>query len=1604
MRVQRRASLMAFHGLSASRSVGLLERDFGSVVAGASGNPAVSVAHAGRLVRYLSDYRALVRGRGGRLAVESSTAPLRVAGEGGERPVDLALKAGSAGFAPVAPVAGVSIAKASAAGVAVGGSGLRVTLEGADVSGRVVGSQSVFFASVGRDVDASVSPTIHGAEFFAVLRSRLSPEQVRYRVSLPAGASVQGAAGGGAAVVRGGVVLAEIKPPSARDAQGSPVPVSMQLAGDELVLTVAHRRLSVAYPVLVDPTVTVPFGGLTPKTEFNAIYKSFIAWTHGAFFVSAPSTGFPIEVAPGTFVGGGIEGELSIPVSQTMWLETAELLGVSAVKLESPPTGHGTLWDLAVCNKTTGPEAGAPPSSVVFHWETPSSEPCYGLPRIGISVVLSGVEVGETKASDGGSLSVESVVFKIQPNPQEEEEVESESYGIANPATPHSKPCLLGEPVNCATGNQVESQTDLSVGGRGPGLGVTRTYNSRRASIQNRTPSMPPGPFGYGWTGPANAHLVRIDRCVGSLSIGNVSGSRWCGWPSVTVYEDNGSSANFLVTEGKYEAVSPLVKATLTKEGGNYVYTLPNQRKLTFNESGQLTARTDRNGNTTSVAWSPEGLVESISDAAGRKLTFAYNAEKEVASITDPMGHVVKYGYESQNLTSVTEPGEASPRWRFKYNTEHELTEMIDGRGNTVTTEYEEHRVVKQKDALGRERKWKYAEAEGGGTETKSTEPNGAVTVEKFDPWLQPKSVTHASGTGLAATTTMEYDTNENLVKVTDPNKHVTKYGYNTTGDRTSELNAAGNEAKWTYNTTHDVLTSTTPDGETTTIKRDSHGNPETIERPAPGATTQATKYKYASNGDLESVEDPLKRVTKYEYDSYGDRTAETDPEGDKRTWGYNEDSQETSTVSPRGNVEGVEASKYTTKLELDAQGRLLKLTDPLGHTTKYAYDANSNVESKTDANANKTKYTYDADNELTLTEMPKGNTTETGYDSEGQVTSQTDGDKHVTKYVRNLLEQVTEIVDAKERKTTKEYDTAGNLKAITDALGRTTSYTYDAASRPKEITYSDGKTPAVKYEYNGDGKMTHMTDGTGESTYKYDELDRLTEAQNGHGEKASYEYDLANEQTKLTYPNGKAITREYDKAGRLSKVTDWLGGATKFAYDRDSDQTATTFPSGTSDEDKYTFDEADQLSETKMSKGAETLASLIYTRDNDGQLKGATSKGLPGEEKPAYEYDTDNRLTKGAATSYQYGGGNNPIKIGTGSYTYDKADEIEAGPSLKYEYNAMGQRTKTTPTPGPATTYGYDQAGNLISVERPAEGETSAIKDTYAYNGNGIRASQTSSGVTTYLAWDMSTPLPLVVASGLNSFIYGPNELPIEQINTTGGTVFYLHHDQQGSTRLATGTTGKTEASYTYDAYGNQTGHTGTITAPLGYDAQYTSSDTGLIYLRARVYDPKTVQFLSVDPAEAVTRSPYFYTNDNPLNFGDPTGMSVIGTLEGVAEGALKAGVDVVAVGPYAVYYGSHELARGINALGKQFGLPGEVIAHLDSLSLAQLQALGLAGDAAIDALKNQLFGHESICDEGTGSIVHLNPLHSYVPIPGEPVIRNAPGIGPHGEVEIEW
>jgi hypothetical protein len=72
-------------------------------------------------------------------------------------------------------------------------------------------------------------------------------------------------------------------------------------------------------------------------------------------------------------------------------------------------------------------------------------------------------------------------------------------------------------------------------------------------------------------------------------------------------------------------------------------------------------------------------------------------------------------------------------------------------------------------------------------------------------------------------------------------------------------------------------------------------------------------------------------------------------------------------------------------------------------------------------------------------------------------------------------------------------------------------------------------------------------------------------------------------------------------------------------------------------------------------------------------------------------------------------------------------------------------------------------------------------------------------------------------LTDGTNNYIYGPEGVPVQHINSGTGTVLYLHHDQQGSTRMLTSSTGTKDASFTYDSYGNTTGTTGTAKTPAG-------------------------------------------------------------------------------------------------------------------------------------------------------------------------------------------
>jgi RHS repeat-associated protein len=75
-----------------------------------------------------------------------------------------------------------------------------------------------------------------------------------------------------------------------------------------------------------------------------------------------------------------------------------------------------------------------------------------------------------------------------------------------------------------------------------------------------------------------------------------------------------------------------------------------------------------------------------------------------------------------------------------------------------------------------------------------------------------------------------------------------------------------------------------------------------------------------------------------------------------------------------------------------------------------------------------------------------------------------------------------------------------------------------------------------------------------------------------------------------------------------------------------------------------------------------------------------------------------------------------------------------------------------------------------------------------------------------------------------------------------------------------------------TFDAYGNGYASAGSAQSTLGYTNEYTDA-TGLLYLRARYYNPQIGRFFQMDPSSQ-ERNPYQYGLSNPVLHTDPSGL----------------------------------------------------------------------------------------------------------------------------------
>ena len=166
-----------------------------------------------------------------------------------------------------------------------------------------------------------------------------------------------------------------------------------------------------------------------------------------------------------------------------------------------------------------------------------------------------------------------------------------------------------------------------------------------------------------------------------------------------------------------------------------------------------------------------------------------------------------------------------------------------------------------------------------------------------------------------------------------------------------------------------------------------------------------------------------------------------------------------------------------------------------------------------------------------------------------------------------------------------------------------------------------------------------------------------------------------------------------------------------------------------------------------------------------------------------------------------------------------------------------------------------------------------------FAYNGDGARTSKTVGGDTTQYALDLAASLPVVISDTEAVYLYGLDIIAQQQSET-----LYYVHDGLGSVRQLLDSTGDLETNYAYDPFGVPV-VAGDASNPYQFTGEAWDAEVGLLYLRARYYQPEVGRFTTKDPWEGdllrpATLNLHVYVRNNPLNLVDPSGLQICGSF----------------------------------------------------------------------------------------------------------------------------
>ncbi|MGE3298223.1 MAG: RHS repeat-associated core domain-containing protein [Porticoccaceae bacterium] len=514
-----------------------------------------------------------------------------------------------------------------------------------------------------------------------------------------------------------------------------------------------------------------------------------------------------------------------------------------------------------------------------------------------------------------------------------------------------------------------------------------------------------------------------------------------------------------------------------------------------------------------------------------------------------------------------------------------------------------------------------------------------------------------------------------------------------------------------------------------------------------------------------------------------------------------------------------VDRNGNTTAYAYDAEGKLLRITDPAGALTVFTYSG-GRLSSVTDPAGRVSQFDHDADGNLIRVVFPDGAARDFGYDGHHLMTSERDARGALTQRTYDATGRLLHTLraDGTTRAATNAHaaawvDPADGLgtatdpapvvrpeaavSTFTDGNGATSSYVTDAFGHTLELVDANGLTTRTERDADGNPVRTIRPDGSS-ITRTYDARGNLlTETQQFNGATRRWTHDpVFSLPTAMTDPLGHATTYTRDANGNLVRMRNALGQETRFTYDGRGLVTSVIDPNGLTTVFTYDARGLPELVTETPPAGGGALRETRYSYDAAGQ---PTRIALPEGVVLDLAYDLRGRLTGvtdnlGNREEYRYDAEGNRIE------TLTRDPDGSLARRQAQAFDPLGRRSALI-EPGESadaiTAFGYDGAGNPVAITDPNGRVTQHHYDP----GRRLIGRTDALGGATAFAHDALGQVVEVAApnGAVTAFTHDSLGRPLTESSPDRGDLVYTH---DAADRLLTRTDARgITATYSYDA-----------------------------------------------------------------------------------------------------------------------------------------------------------------------------------------------------------